>query len=112
LTYILELLFSFCFEVITLESLVSLVLLERRKPNFKSTINAFLTKDFMNELDKAIEGYNQEKMFIVEDRLDEWHKEHRPGVYEYYKERIKQIDTNIERLLTLKYYPNPEKSSQ
>jgi hypothetical protein len=94
---------------------VSLVLLEtvlERKPNYKSTINAFLTKDFMNELQQAIEGYNQEKMFITDKYLNMTTQYNNAILYEASVDRVKQIDMNIERLLTFQYYPNPEKSFQ
>lgn len=60
----------------------------------------------MNTLDAAIEGYNNEKYFIITEKIDSWHNKHNAEVYEAYIERVKQIDECILKLLTLKYYPN------
>lgn len=55
----------------------------------------------MNELQTVIEGYNKEKVELGKVLYNS-SGYFRNGV----KERLREIDENIERLLTLKYYPD------
>jgi bacterioferritin (cytochrome b1) len=63
----------------------------------------------MDTLQMAIEGYNKEKVQCVE-RIIEVQKlgsgSSSANFKDIFIERIKQIDTIIERLLTLEYFPS------
>jgi len=66
----------------------------------------------MNALEIAISGLVNEKHFITTEHLDDHAYQYRNRKVIAYEKRVTVIDREIERLLTLDFYPSTEKQAK
>lgn len=66
----------------------------------------------MNALEIAIKGLVDEKFYITKTHLDDHAYLYRTKLTNAYEKRIKDIDAEIERLLTLEFSPKNHKESE
>ena len=66
----------------------------------------------MNALEMAVKCLGDEKLFITEHHLDDRAYLYRDKKVAAYERRIKEIDEEIMRLLSLEFYPTNNKPCQ